>query len=75
MCSSSKQTRHAKCRRESAPALQSVKRSKLAFAAALIAFLVCASAPARAQAPLSPEEARTLEFGKEIYKVKANCQF
>ena len=37
--------------------------------------LLAASAPARAQAPLSPEEARTIEFGKEIYKIKANCQF
>ena len=33
------------------------------------------SIPAQAQAPLSPEEARALEYGKEIYKVKANCQF
>ena len=31
--------------------------------------------PAQAQAPLSPEEARTLEYGKEIFKIKANCQF
>jgi mono/diheme cytochrome c family protein len=76
MCSSNNQTSHAKCRRESAPANPSLKRSKLAFAAAaLVAVLAAASAPARAQASLSPEEARTLEYGKEIYKVKANCQF
>jgi len=41
----------------------------------LVAVLAAASAPMRAQAPLSPEEARTLEFGKEIYKIKANCQY
>jgi len=46
----------------------------LALTAAAV-FALCATAPARAQATLSPEEARTLEFGKEIYKVKANCQF
>jgi mono/diheme cytochrome c family protein len=28
-----------------------------------------------AQSPLSPEELRTITFGKEIYKVKATCQF
>jgi mono/diheme cytochrome c family protein len=76
MCSSSNQTSHAKRRRGSAPANSSLKRSKFAFAAAaLVASLAAASAPARAQASLSPEEARTLEYGKEIYKVKANCQF
>jgi mono/diheme cytochrome c family protein len=50
----------------------------LSLTVALLAS-VLASAPARAQsqaqAPLSPEEARTLEFGKEIYKIKANCQY
>src|SRR5262245_61440921 len=30
---------------------------------------------ASAQATLSPEDVRTIERGKEIYKVKANCQF
>ena len=42
---------------------------------ALAAYLTAASGTARAQATLSPEEARTLEYGKEIYKIKANCQF
>ena len=45
------------------------------MAVVLAALLVGASGPARAQATLSPEEARVLEYGKEIYKVKANCQF
>jgi mono/diheme cytochrome c family protein len=43
--------------------------------AATILLALCMIAPARAQAPLSPEEARTIEFGKEIFKVKANCQY
>jgi mono/diheme cytochrome c family protein len=47
----------------------------LALTVALVASVLAASAPARAQAPLSPEEARTIEFGKEIYKIKANCQY
>ena len=34
-----------------------------------------ASGSARAQAALSAEDARTIEFGKEIYKTKATCQF
>ena len=44
-------------------------------AAVLTTLLAATSLPARAQAALSPEEARTLEYGKEIYKVKANCQY
>jgi mono/diheme cytochrome c family protein len=49
----------------------------MTVAACLAAMIagVCASAPACAQTTLSPEEARVIEFGKEIYKVKANCQF
>src|ERR1700716_3894816 len=47
----------------------------LALTVALVASVLAASAPAPAQAPLSPEEARTIEFGKEIYKIKANCQY
>ena len=30
---------------------------------------------ARAQATLSPEDARAIEYGKEVFKVKATCQF
>ena len=40
------------------------------FATAILMGLLLAAGtlPAQAQAPLSPEEARTLEYGKEIYK-------
>jgi mono/diheme cytochrome c family protein len=31
--------------------------------------------PARAQDPQSAEEARKIEFGKDIFKTKATCQF
>ena len=47
------------------------------FAIGVTALVVLGSigaAPARAQT-LSAEDARAIEFGKEIYKVKANCQF
>ncbi len=36
--------------------------------------LACAATQARAQTPV-PEDARTLEFGKDIFKTKARCQF
>jgi mono/diheme cytochrome c family protein len=42
---------------------------------AAVAFDLCGVDPAHAQTTLSAEDARALEFGKEIYKVKANCQF
>jgi len=45
-----------------------------AIAIALVAAVTIAT-PVPAQTPLSPEETRQLEFGKEIFKVKANCQF
>jgi mono/diheme cytochrome c family protein len=45
------------------------------FAIATILLLTSAAMPASAQTAPSREEARLLEFGKEIYKVKANCQF
>jgi mono/diheme cytochrome c family protein len=40
-------------------------------------FALCAVAvdAARAQGALSAEEERTIEFGKEVYKNKANCQY
>jgi mono/diheme cytochrome c family protein len=41
----------------------------------IIAVAALAADAASAQAPLSPDEVRALERGKEIYKVKANCQF
>jgi mono/diheme cytochrome c family protein len=52
-----------------------MKRRTFSFAVALVGALVAVDCPARAETALSPEEARTIEFGKEIYKVKANCQF
>lgn len=53
-----------------------MKIKKLLFATVTLAALfMAASAPARAQASPSPADARTLEYGKEVYKVKANCQF
>jgi mono/diheme cytochrome c family protein len=52
-----------------------MKRRTFSFAVALVGALMAAASPARTETALSPEEARTIEFGKEIYKVKANCQF
>lgn len=34
-----------------------------------------AAPPAHAQAVLSPEDARTIEYGKEVFKTKATCQY
>jgi mono/diheme cytochrome c family protein len=63
-------------RRDLAPASTVMKIKKLLFATVTLAALfIAASAPARAQASPSPADARTLEYGKEVYKVKANCQF
>ena len=42
---------------------------------ALVSLAVLVSAPAFAQTPQSAEEARFIEFGKEIFKSKAVCQF
>ena len=76
MCSSNNRPRDDLRRRDLAPALPITKSSGLALAAtALAAFLAAASAPAHAQTSPSPEEARLLEYGKEIYKNKGNCQF
>jgi mono/diheme cytochrome c family protein len=76
MCSSSNQAPDDLRRRDLAPALPNMTSSSLTFAAiALAGLLAAASSPARAQASPSPEEARLLEYGKEIYKNKGNCQF
>ena len=44
-----------------------------------VSVVVCVAAfawdAARAQAALTPEEARTIEYGKDVFKVKATCQF
>ena len=50
------------------------RESRLAAAAAL-AFVVLVVGPAVAQTAPTAEEARQLEFGKEIFKSKAVCQF
>ncbi len=47
---------------------------QLAFAVSALVVLGTAM-PASAQTAPSREEARLIEFGKEIYKVKANCQY
>ena len=53
-----------------------MKVKKILFGTAtLAALLTAASGPARAQASPSPADARTLEYGKDVYKVKGNCQF
>jgi mono/diheme cytochrome c family protein len=49
---------------------------RLAIGAVVIA--CCAAIgldAARAQAALSAEEARTIEYGKDVFKTKATCQF
>jgi mono/diheme cytochrome c family protein len=43
--------------------------------AALAALVLLVPVAVHAQAPLSAEEARLLEFGKEIFKSKAVCQY
>ena len=50
------------------------RESRLAVLAAL-AFVVLVVGPAVAQTAPTAEEARQLEFGKEIFKSKAVCQF
>ena len=42
---------------------------------ALLSLAVLVSAPTLAQTPQSAEEARFIEFGKEIFKSKAVCQY
>ena len=46
----------------------------MAALAAAIALRIFAE-PAQAQLSFAAEDARAVEFGKEIFKVKANCQF
>jgi mono/diheme cytochrome c family protein len=54
-----------------------LERCRLASALVIMVFSALALLPGRAaaQAPLSAEEARQLEFGKEIFKSKAVCQY
>jgi mono/diheme cytochrome c family protein len=47
----------------------------MAVLVAAIAFLLFGADATHAQTAFSGEDARAIEFGKEIFKVKANCQF
>src|SRR5499427_552998 len=49
--------------------------SALIAAAACVLWFAADIRPGRAQTALSAEEARLLEFGKEIFKSKAVCQY
>jgi mono/diheme cytochrome c family protein len=77
MCSNnSKQVRSHSRRRDLAPAVRAVSMAHLAAAGAMmVALLAGMHGSAQAQAAPSAEEQRTLDYGKEIYKVKANCQY
>jgi mono/diheme cytochrome c family protein len=47
-----------------------------AIGMSVIAWVTAAGCAAvLAQSPPSPEEARTIEYGKDVFKVKATCQF
>jgi mono/diheme cytochrome c family protein len=48
---------------------------RLAIGTATVVVVAITAGVARAQAGLSAEDARTIEFGKEIFKSKATCQF
>jgi mono/diheme cytochrome c family protein len=55
--------------------VNTLRCSFVALALLSVALLSPASGQAQAQAPLSAEEARFIEFGKEIFKSKAVCQY
>jgi mono/diheme cytochrome c family protein len=58
------------------PSMKALTRSMKTLTIAIsIALAALAADAASAQAPLSPDDVRAIERGKEIYKVKANCQF
>ena len=51
-------------------------RARRAIGASVaICLATLAAPPVRAQTTLSPDDARTIEYGKEIFKTKATCQF
>ena len=67
-------------RRDFAPASPDMTTTNTVLGIAVLFTLLAVvdSAHAQAapsQAAPSPADARTIEFGKEIYKIKANCQF
>lgn len=51
------------------------RTGRLVLVSTAVALVAAAVVPGRAQTPPSAEEARTIAFGKEIFKEKANCQF
>jgi mono/diheme cytochrome c family protein len=58
------------------PSMKALTRSMKTLTIAIsIALAALAADAASAQTPLSPDDVRAIERGKEIYKVKANCQF
>jgi mono/diheme cytochrome c family protein len=51
-------------------------RARRAVGASVVLCVAAFAAPsAYAQAALSPEDARTIEYGKEVFKTKATCQY
>ena len=51
-------------------------RARRAVGASLVLWVAALAAPsAHPQAALSPEDARTIEYGKEVFKTKATCQY
>src|SRR5258708_34400995 len=54
---------------------QSLALSLQALTWFIVIFASLSILPARAQPQPSPEELRVIEFGKEIFKNKAQCQF
>ena len=50
------------------------RRLMIGAGVVLCVVMTCLGA-ARAQAALSPEDARTIEYGKDIFKTKATCQY
>jgi mono/diheme cytochrome c family protein len=51
------------------------RRFAMTAVVAFAVFQLLAVDATRAQSAFSAEDARAIEFGKEIFKVKANCQF
>ena len=51
-------------------------RARRAIGASVAICLATLAAPsARSQTTLSPDDARTIEYGKDVFKTKATCQF
>jgi len=53
-----------------------LRASRLALGVCIVLCVAAgASGPAAAQAAPTPEELRTIEYGKDVFKVKATCQY